>query len=363
MQAIKLVIPGKYWDSQLYAGKLYLFSDSGELTVVNWDAAINDILKDNNLEMAMRTAFLESDIFYEKGVQLILKDHEIKETLLNRFKSLARMNLQLNLEGVNSSHITRMDNPLPFPHVDSEIYYQRLYVSLKEGVFYSECNGGNIKDNSVKLWDIPTFDITASKSYTTLAFAAGSEGLFQQKLEFSNKNEEQKKPVLISSSHCTTCKWSDFNIYATSHVHNSFFASFKKIQDKDNKRKYTRRFEKIISAQEIFNDGGFSWGVQDKLYVYRDQGIDAIKYSSRRDGEPIFDRIGRLEIDSWKGEVVSAEVTPFGTVIECENAIVIIQSDNEIFTIPGEPVNWRVFSKSHHYTNQLHIIHEDQYVG
>jgi hypothetical protein len=362
MQAIKLVIPGEYWDSQLYSGNLYLFGDAGELTVVDWDIAINNnfLFYDKSLKMAGHTAFLESNLLYEKGVQFMLQDPLIKNTLLEKFKSLARMELQLDLRNINSSYILKIDNPLPFPHVDSEIYYRRLYVSLKEGVFYSKCNGKNVKDKSTKVWDTPTFDITASKSYTTIAFAAGSEGLFQQKIESDTRNKEQKQPTLISNNHCTTCKWSDFNIYATSHIDKSFFASFKKVQDKDNKRKYIRKFERVISAAEIFNDEGFSWGIQDKLYVYRNQGIDAIKYSSQKNGFPSFERIGRIELDSWKGEVVSAEVTPFGTVIECENAIIIIQSDNKIFTIPGEPVNWRVFSKSHNYTNQLHIIYEDR---
>jgi hypothetical protein len=361
MQAVKIVIPGEYWDSQLYSGHLYLFGDSGELTVIDWIKVINNILSnDANLTMAAHTAFLESNLFYEKGAQCMLQDPSINKIVLNQFESLAKMNLQLDLRDIDSSYILEKDNPLPFPHVDSEIYYQKLYVSLKEGVFYSECSGKTIKDNLTKVWDIPTFDITASKSYTTMAFAAGSEGLFQQKIESDNRNQRQQQPTLISKDHCTTCKWSDFNIYATSHIHESFFASFKKIQDKDNKKKYIRTFEKIISATEIFRDGGFSWGIQDKLYIYRNQGIDAIKYSSKRDGVPSFKPIGRIDLDKCNGEVVSAEVTPFGTVIECESAIVIIQSNNEIFTIPGEPVNWRVFSKSHNYTNQLHVIYEDR---
>jgi len=361
MQAVKLIIPGEYWDSQLYSGHLYLFGDSGDLTVIDWSAVINGILShDLGLKMAGYTAFLESDLFYEKGAQLMLQDPFIKETLLSKFESLARMDLQLDLENTNSSHISRRDNPLPFPHVDSEIYYRRLYVSLKAGVFYTGCNGKNIKKDSVKVWDIPTFDITASRSYTTIAFATGSEGLFQQKFELGNKEKEPQKPVLVSGEHCTACKWTDFNIYATSHVHKSFFASFKKIQNTDNQRKHIRQFEKIIPANEIFHDGGFSWGVEDKLYIYRNQGIDAVRYSSRKDGTPLFESIGRLDLAAWKGEVVSAEVAPFGTVIECENAITVIQSNNKVFTIPGEPVNWRVFSKSHYYTNQLHIIYEDR---
>lgn len=361
MQAIKLVVPGEYWDSQLYAGYLYLFGDSGNLIAVDWNSAVNHILsEDRSLKMAAHTAFLESNLFYEKGVQLLLQDSEINSILLARFKSLAGMNLQLDLKKLKAASITYKDNPLPFPHADSEIYYRRLYVGLKEGVFYSGCNGKNVKEDSVKVWDTPTFDITASQSYTTLAYAAGSEGLFQQKFQLNETEKEQKKPTIVSENHCTACKWTDFNIYATSHVDKSFFASFKKTTSKENKHKTVRQFEKIIPANEIFENAGFSWGIQDKLYAYRSNGVDVIRYSSGKDGSPKFESIGRLTLSEWKGEVVSAEVAPFGTVIECENAIVVVQSNNETITIPGEPVNWRVFPKSHYYTNQLHIIYEDR---
>lgn len=361
MQAIKLIIPGEYWDSQLYSGYLYLFGDSGDLVVIDWNTAINNLIaEDPSLKMAAHTAFLESNLFYEKGSQLLLQDKLINKTLLDRFESLARMNLQLDLKKIQAKSITRKDNPLPFPHVDSEIYYRRLYVGLKAGVFYSNCNEGTIREDSVKVWDMPTFDITASRSYTTLAFAAGSEGLFQQKFEQNKTKKEPKEPALVSKNHCTTCKWTDFSIYATSHIDKSFLASFKKIKNEENNHKFTRRFEKIIPANEIFENVGFSWGIQDKLYAYRDNGIDVIRYSSEKDGSPKFESIGRLPLDAWKGEVVSAEVASFGTVIECENAIVVVQSNNKTITIPGEPVNWRVFSKSQYYTNQLHIIYEDR---
>lgn len=361
MQFIKLTIPGGYWDSQLYSGYLYLFGDLGNLVVIDWDALINNTFSEySDLRMASHTAFIESNLFYEKGVQLLLHDQSIKETLLARFKSLSEMNIEIDLKKVDARLFNQQDNPLPFPHVDSEVYYKRLYVSLKAGAFYLDCSGRNIKDKSEKIWDTPTFDITASKSYTTIAFAAGSEGLFQQRVGTGDNKSEQKKPTLVSEKHCTSCKWADFNIYATSHTSSAFFASFRKRQSKEDKRKYFRQFDKVISADEIFEGGGFSWGVQDKLYIYRNNGVDAIKYSSNKDGSPVFTSIGRLPLDSWKGDVVSAEVAPFGTVIECENAIVVVQSNDEVVTISGEPVNWRVFSKSSNYTNQLHIIYEDR---
>ncbi len=359
MQAIKLVVPGNYWDSQLYSKYLYLFGDSGDLIAIDWNKLINDLFSRENssLKMAWYTAFLESNLFYEKGVQLMLHEPSIKDSLINGFKLLSEMNLEINFnEIMESNHI---DNPFPFPHVDSEMYYHRMYISMNEGVFYSPCNGSRIQEEIVKIWDVPTFDITASSSYTTIAFATGSEGLFQQRVEAKN----EKEPILISHNHCTSCKWTGFDIYATSHNHKPFLASFKKSKDEENKRKSIRSFDRIISTQEIFDEKigeGFSWGVQDKIYIYQDQTIKAVRYSSRNEGNPTFESLGNLPHFDYSGDVISAEVTPFGTVIEYEDAMIIVQSNNEVMTIPGEPVNWRVFSKSEYYTNQLHIIYDDR---
>ena len=51
-------------------------------------------------------------------------------------------------------------------------------------------------------------------------------------------------------------------------------------------------------------------------------------------------------------------MAPFGSVIELDRSIVIVRSDDEILTLPGVSVNWRVFNRSKQYENQLHVIYE-----
>ena len=41
MQALSVIIPGDYWDVQIYRGRLHLWTMSGELTTVQWDDLIN----------------------------------------------------------------------------------------------------------------------------------------------------------------------------------------------------------------------------------------------------------------------------------------------------------------------------------
>ena len=308
--------------------------------------------------MSAHIAFLESNLFYEKGAHLLLQNSFIKSELQAKFDSLAEVEHQLDLKSIKPEDILHINNPLPFPHADSEIYYRRLYISQKTGVYYIEL--AKTKEKPIKVWDASTFDITASQLYTTIAFAAGSEGLFQQKVKTRQSEDEQKEPSLICRKHCTTCKWTDFNIYATSHVSDSFLATFSKTKIKDSKNKFIRTFDKVVSSNDIFHkQEDFSWGIQDKLYSVKDNSIDVIKYSSKKDGTPSYKSFGHIKLPECDGEVVSAEVAPFGTILEFENAIVVIQSNDETIVISGEPVSWRVFSKSRNYINQLHIIYED----
>ena len=236
-----------------------------------------------------------------------------------------------------------------------------MYVGLKSGVHRSECNGNNLVSNTEKIWDAPILDLTASKSYTTMALAAGSDGLFQLKIHPLKSNEQKQTPTNISKENCTYCDWSYCNIFATSYSSSSFFAAFKKEKDPKNSKKKIRAFDKIITEDKIFNKSGFSWGIHDKIYTWQDnRTIEAIRYSSKKDGSPIFTSIGNINLSEDYGEMISAKAASFGTILEFEESIVVVRSNEEIFFIPGEPVNWRVFSNSKNYTNQLHIVYEDR---
>ncbi|HAO21275.1 MAG TPA: hypothetical protein DCQ37_12880 [Desulfobacteraceae bacterium] len=120
---------------------------------------------------------------------------------------------------------------------------------------------------------------------------------------------------------------------------------------------YERRFRSLISEDTIFHGSGYSWGVHDKLYQVRDGCVYIVRYQPWKRQR----FIEEVRFDSWKGQVVSGKVASFGVIIECENAIVVLPSDDGTpITFKGEPVNWRIFPRSKYYENQLHIIYEDR---
>lgn len=73
-----------------------------------------------------------------------------------------------------------------------------------------------------------------------------------------------------------------------------------------------------------------------------------------------FISLGSIESKELLDDLISADSSFFGIVLEKEDGILVITSLLEYIHFPGEPVNWRVFPKSKNYTNQLHIIYEDR---
>ena len=49
----------------------------------------------------------------------------------------------------------------------------------------------------------------------------------------------------------------------------------------------------------------------------------------------------------------------FGTIIEYEDGLLILQSDGEKLEINEDVTRWRVFTRSINYENQLHVILDD----
>jgi hypothetical protein len=214
--------------------------------------------------------------------------------------------------------------------------------------------------------------------------AAGEEGLFEKRIgetwwEYSEElGEDDIKQVAKDA--CNQCEWAFYSIFGSSHQGQGFLASFEvdkkpwetskkppeflfdegSFDPKENEHP-TRRFDSLVSAQSIFHDSGFSWANREKIYQASNGVIRTMRYVPWDEApESRFQRLPDIHLAPWKGEVVSAGVAMFGTIVECENCLVVILSDGNCVTIPGEPVRWRVFPRSRHYENQLHVIYEDR---
>ncbi len=363
MQPIKLEIEGKYWDSQIYSGILYLFTLDGEIISIDWEKLINRLNIEENLKLALLCAFSRSDYLYSREFDLLFGDREIKHVITNKFLNLSNYDLIITKNKIEEYTLTKQDSPFPFPHSDSTIYLNNIYTSSKDGIHRATCNRRRSKyvvsTRREKKWDAPSLSVTGS--YGSLAVAAGDEGLFEigLKSDFYDDKINFKAPRLLSSSHCSDCGWTFYSIFASSHVADGYHATFKK--EKIDDRVYKREFNEIKFSRNIFNNSGYSWGTQDKIYKVSGNIISIVKYSPwQRDNNEEYHKLGEIHLENWKGNVVSGKNALFGIVIECENAIVVKLSNDDFHNIPGEPVNWRIFPRSKYYENQLHIIYDDR---
>lgn len=373
MQPLKLTIPGEYWDSQIYAGRLYLFERTGDIRTVDWDRLMQGWPIEPGLRIAFECAFWRSDYLYGDRWSLLFSDDEIKTLIVNKFSSLAERQLEVSGTDLEKYSVRRQKNPFPFPHSDSAIYRKNIFVVSPSGVYRATCSkskGNPISSRPDRKWDAPVLAVDAS--YLTLALAAGDEGLFELPLT-DQDDVSSDGPKKIGNRNCTDCNWTFYSIYGSSHVGDGFLAAYRRVQHKRDSLFSERVFENLISAGNIFHNGrGYSWGNQDKLCQVSGSRVRIIRYQPWEEERPerLTDLgtidlaesgdIRTIELSPWKGEVVAGVAALFGTVIECENAMVVVPSDGPTMTFPGEVINWRVFSKSVQYENQLHLIYDDR---
>lgn len=369
MQPLKLTIPGSYWDSQLYAGRLYLFERDGTLRTINWDRLVRDWKLDSSFRLAMECAFCRSDYLYGDQWSLAFSDHEIQAVIRHKFDRLAVMQLEVTTTRLDEVSIGVQMSPFPFPHADSTIYRRNLFVASSEGVFRASCNKRTKKPVSTKpekKWDAATQAIAAS--YGSLAIAAGDDGLFEFPIGNGWPTDGQARSAQVASRNCTDCSWAFYSIFASSHLNSGYLASFKKEVEHRQHSTFRRIFKEVISAEDIFHDQGYSWGSQDKFCQAHAQVVSITRYTPwAEQDETQLENLGSVDLGpetiqlaSWKGGVVAGGLAPFGVIIECENAVVIAPSEGNPITVPEEPINWRIFPRSIQYENQLHVICNDR---
>ncbi|MBS1963099.1 MAG: hypothetical protein JST04_12865 [Bdellovibrionales bacterium] len=369
MQPIKLTIPGQFWDSQIYSGKLFLFGVNGDVRTLKWDELVEDWAVADDLRLALKCAFSQSALLYSDYSKSFVDDNEIKSVIRGKFDRLSELNLELSSRQIEHHSKRRQDSPFPFPHSDSCIYGRKMFVATKKGIYEAGCDGKTTYPISTKVtrgWDAPV--LTISASYKCLALAAGSEGLFEVKLGDNFGFNGKADPERLTSGNFTGCNWLYFSIYGSSHTTGGKLIDYRKGEENEDngKRRFFSRdesIERVISGvrteRSIFHDQGYSWGNQDKIFLANDRRIKIKKYSPW-DKENRLSDLATLDLASWKGAIVSAATAHFGSVIECENALVVLPTEGSAITIPGEPVNWRVFPRSKHYENHLHVLYQDR---
>ena len=378
MQPVKITIKGDYYDCQIYRGRLYLWTFDGDLKVYNWNELVSSFIKKETDKIAMTFCFLDGNYLYKSSLIELFKDSDFKKLLLSKFTLIEKPKFEIKETELEKYLIGQQQTPTGILPTDTEIYSNKLYFIHEKGLFSGSTHRAKsekypVSSRPSKLWDCNLLTIKANK-YPQLALSGGDEGLFELNMATSLPSNlqriEQKSPIFqVSKNHSSFSNYSYLNIYNSSLVENSFLAMFKwnMTKDKNDREKPLRDFDTNIDDHKIFGSKSkehfISWGIEDKLYKATNGGFEIIKfnnYANEEKGEKKFQALKQVNINAWKGKVVNGGTAYFGNIVECENALIVIQSDGQTFTIPGPITKWRIYPRSMNYENHLHVIFDDR---
>ena len=374
MQPLKISIKGDYYDCQIYRGRLYLWDFNGGLKVYDWTSLVQSLIKSETDKIALTFSFLDGNYLYKTSLIELFKDKDFKNLLLKKFKRVESKSFQITQKKLSKFLLGEQETPTGILPTDTEIYSNQLYFIHEKGLFSSSAHRSKsekylVSSRPAKIWDCNLLSIKANK-YPQLALSGGDEGLFEMNTSRAQpenlKKVESKRPIYqVSNEHSSFSNYSYLNIYNTSLIKESFLATFKW----DAKLQLTghldvaRNFDTKLTDKTLFKTKSklhfVSWGIADKIYKARNGGFEIIKYNNyanEEKGEEKFQKLSSFNLHAWKGKVTNGGTAYFGNIVECENALIIILSDNQIITIPGPITRWRVYPRSMNYENHLHVI-------
>lgn len=370
MDPKRIVIEGEYLDSQIYRGRLYLWTFDGRLVVYDWDSIVNFLYGEDN--QYARYVFKEGAALYKSNLAPLFDDDDFKKLLEKKIAQLE--NKTVLVKDIRRFKIGEMDVPTKELPIDTEIYGNKLYFSTEHGLYKATAHknsGHPVSSRPEKLWDATIQSIKASR-FPQLALAAGNDGLYE--LNVSDLIEEKIKSVEpnifeISTKHSTFANYSDMSIYSSSLCDESFIALFgweknenynRNIGFFNDEKAGSRTLSGIELEKDIFDDEEnslMSWACDGKIFKINKKGFDCVSFNSFDENESYTKR--KRHKFKFSGRSLGCGSAYFGNIVEFEKKLVVFRSDNEIDSIDEPVVRWRIFPRSRNYENQLHVILED----
>jgi hypothetical protein len=387
MKPVVMRVPGEFWDTQIYSGRLYLFGIDGSITTLDWDRLTENFAVPEPLRLAFDCAFRYSHYLYGDRWASFFNDPEVVPLLLSKFARLREIPFDVTRLAFDRAILKTQDNPFPFPHADATVFDSVLYVGSRDGVYRSGIPKKRVypvQRKAMRVWDGNVVGIAAA--YRTLALAAGGDGLFQHNVERNFSGTGYPEPEHLSGLRCDRCAWAYWSIFASSYEVGGYLAEFRRsrqddtsagwdddfgpVADVESSYSTIRTFDRFVAAEEIFGNTGFAWAGKDKLYNAARSELSVSRYDPfaeedrragrRRSNRPTIRFAGGVGLNGLGDQTIfSAEVATFGTIVEGERDLIVFLSDGTRFEVPEGFARWRVFPRSRHYENHLHVLYDD----
>jgi hypothetical protein len=258
---------------------------------------------------------------------------------------------------------------------DLEIFNKKIYAATEDGFFTSTAHRSLsekylVSSRPKKLWDNRLFSINAS-GFGQISLSGGDTGLYEYNRNQENIVQGLKKVdeniVQISESHSTFSNYSFISLYNSSTIEKAELELFNWNDTSSsqifNGQKYVRKFSKKFTEDQIFRNNtnnGLSWGRQDKIYRANELGeLEVVSFNNSNEDENYFSDVNKIYLQKWNGKVLGGGASHIGTIIECENALVVLHDNDGFTNIPGSVTKWRTFPRAKNYFNQLHVIQDN----
>ncbi|WP_373072077.1 hypothetical protein [Sulfurimonas sp.] len=372
MQSLKIRIEGDYWDSYIYMGRLYLWTFDNDLLIVNWDDLVLSKF-DIYSEEFISDIFRQSHAFHNEFILKIMKINSVHNIISNLMDNYANKELTISINELNEYLYSKQKSPFKYLTIDMDIFNKKIYAATEEGLFSSTAHRSLnekylVSSRPQKLWDNKLFSINAS-GFGQISLSGGQTGLYEYNNNIDNivpnSSIVENNIIQVSNKHSTFSNYSFISLYNSSTVESAELELYRwsERNNFNNAKKYFREYYKKFTEEEIFGQSstnGLSWGLQDKIYrATSNGGLEIVSFDNNNEDESYFSNVKQVHLQEWKGKVVGGGVSHFGTIIECENALVVHHDNNTFTNISGAITKWRTFPRAKNYFNQLHVIHDN----
>lgn len=314
----RLSIQGDYFECQLYKNRLYLWTFNGSLQVYNYDGILSWWAIERERYQGNRIVHRYE---FEPSLYAISVD-ELKKFLI-----------------CERDYLTS-----EFP-TGTEIIDDYLFETNCNGLFESRISSRSVVN---QIWDAALISISAAQG-RGLVLSAGSNGLYW--CPIGNRNIQQ-----LSHRQSIDASFCSYGIYVHSSQTGAFFIP------KDLKNDANIIEENALFQDNVLEEFGSSltWGWKDFFFRAKDSVLEMYKFSNRSNQLTLK---STTLFEPWKGCIVSAGSSEYGTMVELDNAAFIIEGvgvKNNCTTINGAITRWRFYPRSLKYKTHLHIIFDDR---
>ncbi len=370
MQALRLTIPGDYWDVQIYRGWLHLWTMSGSLITLDWNRLVDGIAESATSALAVRLGFAQGTALYGDQVAPLRAEPEFREWMLRLFDSQAEQTLVLDAADIARATLDEQANPLHDLPVDTEIYERMLYAATSQGIWRSSVGRRTIhpiSTRSTKLHDLPAVSMRARSRQ--LALAATGDGLFElgrdRETPWYDRMMQPDRMRQLSTRHCEKVDWAFSSIFASSTLSGGYLIA----------RYWRSELEEGGDSLEdggVFDDGTIdgsldepdvSWAHDEKIYTAGVRRLTSSHYTQKNVPNGIkaaSSALGDIVLENAIDRPIAGGSATFGAVVEFDDRLIVVSSDENQSTIDGPVTRWRTYPRAVNYENHLHVILDDR---